>query len=544
MKTFYRVAIVLTILLFTANLNAQVFTIDTLVYNGDPSNRINLVIMGDGYTLLDTAQFRTDALSVANYFLSVHPFNQYRNFFNFFSIKVISNDSGNDHPGTAVDEPGSSHPVTSVDNYLESTFDYGVHRCVYSNNTGLVFSIANTNFPQYDLVNVIVNTPYYGGCGGSVAFTSMHSASAEVFVHEFGHSFASLSDEYDYGSVCAPGTAQNINVSQQTDTSLLVWKSWLTTAPIPTPAGTDCNLIGLYEGAQYCVTNWYRPKCNCKMRALNQPFCEVCTERLICKIDTLVNLIDEYSPPNNAVTVCKNAAQLFTVTSVKTIPNTIRTQWFVDNSLVVSNDTSFTFDASLFSAGLHQVKAVNYDTTLEVKKVLASYQQVWNVSVVNPMNGAAFAVAGDTLISPYSQSQWFVTGNSSAISTADITVCSQPGNYYVTGTDANGCSAISDTFFISCTVTASGNMQSHAPDISVLPNPFNNDISIYADGIKQSLYSITISDVLGRVVNNTEVDATGNSFSTKLATVNLNKGIYFLVITSDNFIFSKKIVKE
>ena len=439
--------------------------------------------MGDGYTVSDTAQFRTDALTVANYFLSVPPFSQYRNFFNFFSVKVISNDSGNDHPGTATDESGGQ-PITSVDNYLESTFDYGgTHRCVYSSNTGLVFSIANTNFPQYDIVNVIVNTPYYGGCGGSVAFTSMNSSSPEVFVHEFGHSFANLSDEYDYGTGCAPGTVQKINVSQQTDTSLLVWKSWLTTAPIPTPAGTNCNLIGLYEGAQYCATNWYRPKCNCKMRALNQPFCEVCTERFICKIDTLVNLIDEYSPQNNALTVCKNAAQLFTVTSVKTIPNTIRTQWFVDNTLVVSNDTAFTFDASLFSTGLHQVKAVNYDTTLEVKKVLASYQQVWNVTVV-------------------------------------------------------------DTIFIPCTVTASGNMQSPAPGISALPNPFNDHINIYADGIKQSLYNISINDVLGRVVNKTEVNATGNSFVTKLTTGNLNKGIYFLVITSDNFIFSKKIVKE
>jgi hypothetical protein len=87
-------------------------------------------------------------------------------------------------------------------------------------------------------------------------------------------------------------------------------------------------------------------------------------------------------------------------------------------------------------------------------------------------------------------------------------------------------------------------MQSPPPGISVLPNPFSDDISIYADGIKQSLYTISIHDVLGRVINKAEVNATGNSFITKLTTENLNKGIYFLVISSDNFIFSKKIVKE
>ncbi|MBK8364980.1 MAG: hypothetical protein IPL24_15340 [Bacteroidetes bacterium] len=77
--------ILLTLLIFcSTQIKAQVFKVDTLLYNGDPDNRINLVIMGDGYTISDTTLFRTNAMSVMNYFISTPPFNMYSNFFNFF----------------------------------------------------------------------------------------------------------------------------------------------------------------------------------------------------------------------------------------------------------------------------------------------------------------------------------------------------------------------------------------------------------------------------------------------------------------------------
>lgn len=537
--------VVALLLSLTIQLQAQVFQVDTLAYSGNPSNRINLVIMGDGYALTDTTKFRTDALNTANYFLSIPPFNEYRNFFNFFAIEVISNDSGNDHPGNGSDEPNPvTQPITAVDNYLESSFDFGVHRCVYSNNTGLVFSIANTNFPQYDLVNVIVNTTYYGGCGGNVAFTTMNTASSEIFVHEFGHSFGSLSDEYEYGSSnCAPGNSQGINVTQETDSSILVWKNWLTTAQIPTPMDSTCNLVGLYEGAQYCYTNWYRPKCNCKMRQLNQPFCEVCIEQFIYKINSLIDLNDDYSPQNTAITICSSDSQLFTITPVRTIPNTVVTTWYVDSIPVLNNDTSYVFNASLFSAGIHQVKAVSYDSTAEAKKTLFPYQQVWNVNLVNPVNGLAFTVIGDTLASPYIQSQWYVIGNSTPVSLSDLTVCNQTGNYYVVGMDANGCIATSDTISVICT-TGLNEIHSASVSIQVKPNPFNDVISIHSSGLSASSYRITVQNVLGQVLKNEEVIIKGNSFDKEIAGGNLSKGIYFLIISNENYSYRKKIIKR
>lgn len=452
--------------------SAQTFKVDTLIYNGSPTNRINLLIMGDGYTTAQMALFKTNATSVANYLLNSAPFNQYKPFFNVFAIEVVSAESGTDHPGTATDESSSGgQPVTSVNTFLNSTFDYGgTHRCIYSGSSSTIFSIANTNFPQYDYINVIVNTSYYGGCGGSYTFTSMNSSSPEIFVHEFGHTFGGLSDEYDYGSTnCNVGTTQNINTTQVTNVNTLVWRNWLTTAPIPTPAGANCGLIGLYEGAKYCTTNWYRPKCNCKMRALSQPFCEVCKEQFVYKISTLVNYIEGHSPSNLNQTVCRNTTQVFTTDILNSLNHTVRVQWFVDNVLAANNSTSFTFNPNGYTSGTHQLKAVAYDTTATSKKTMTSYSVSWNVKVPvllssthtqtnvtcnGESNGSATIIPSGTT-SPY-QYHWS-TGSSAP------TINNLPaGTYNVTVTDNAGCKD-SATIIITEPVPVAANISAAGP---------------------------------------------------------------------------------
>lgn len=410
--------LVLLICLFSLKAGAQIFNVDTVAYNGNPNNRINLVIMGDGYTSGEMSTFRSDAQLVANYFFSVPPFSLYPDFFNVFAIEVVSNESGNDHPETAIDCPGASQPVTAVDNYLGTTFDYsGIHRCIYSSQGSLVYSIANDNVPLYDYVNVIVNTSYYGGCAGGIAYTSMNSSSPEVFVHEFGHMFGDLSDEYENSDPCTAGSTQYINVTQVTNPATIVWKNWLTTAPMPTPAGTNCSLIGAYEGAEYCTTNWYRPKCNCKMRSLNQPFCEVCFEQLIYKISTMVNYIQSFIPSNSlTLPLCKNATMAFSADVLNSTNNTVRSQWLVDNVVVVNNNVNFTLDPSTLSLGTHQVKLITSDTTAFSKKTMNSYQVSWTVNVL----AAPAAVAS-------SNASTFCTGQTLNLSSSGVGTFSWTG---------------------------------------------------------------------------------------------------------------------
>ena len=362
-KYLHNILTVSILLLCTLYGNAQTFKVDTLVYNGSSSNHIDIVLMGDGYKSTEMAKFRADAQLNVDYFLSQAPFNLYNKFFNFFAIEVVSVDSGNDHPGNAADEATyTGHPagpIMSVNNYLQTKFDYAgsYHRLVASANTTLINSIATTNVPQYDYISVLVNSPYYGGSGGTILYSTMDPSATEVFVHEFGHTFGGLQDEYDYGypaSSCTAGTTQMVNVSQRKDSNV-VWKKWLKRplTTYPTAPLTNCNDIGIYTGAKYCAANWYRPKCYCKMRVLGYPFCEVCSEQLILKVSQKVNYINTFTPSNLTQSICKNVVLPFSVTLVNTTDNTVRTQWFVDNVLVNNNSLNYSFNSANYTTGSH-----------------------------------------------------------------------------------------------------------------------------------------------------------------------------------------------
>src|SRR5689334_10593674 len=82
---------------------AAVFEVDTIQYKGDLKKHINLVVMGDGYTLAEQTQFMTDAHKLTDYLFNIAPWSFYKNYFNVFAIKVISPESGVKHPRTAPD---------------------------------------------------------------------------------------------------------------------------------------------------------------------------------------------------------------------------------------------------------------------------------------------------------------------------------------------------------------------------------------------------------------------------------------------------------
>ena len=83
--------------------------VDTLIKSGPIENRINIVIIGDGYTASQMNQFITNATTSENYLLNSSPFNNYKNYFNVFAIKVDSPQSGVSHPGNATDVPNLLH---------------------------------------------------------------------------------------------------------------------------------------------------------------------------------------------------------------------------------------------------------------------------------------------------------------------------------------------------------------------------------------------------------------------------------------------------
>lgn len=391
--------IILVVVFILLSTPSKALVVDTLIYNGNPANRINVVIMGDGYTAAQQAQFRADALANANYFFTIPPFNIYRNFFNFFAIEAISVQSDIDHPGTGSDEGTYvGHPigpVKTVNNFFNSTFDYlgSVHRLIGSGSTALINSTATANFPQYDYITILANSTYYGGSGGTISYSSVNTSATEIFIHEFGHSFGLLQDEYS-GSACAATGVQKINTSGVSDTNV-VWKNWLTRPfpSYPTPLATNCSTIGIYVGGDLCNTNRYHPKCDCKMRILGVPFCEVCAEQLVYRIDTSINYIDSYLPATTTPTVCRNTTQTFSANIVNTTTNTVKASWYVNGALVSNNSTTFNLNTTTYGVGTHTVRLVTIDTSSLARKRLATYSRTWTVTVSNTNPVVASAVS-------------------------------------------------------------------------------------------------------------------------------------------------------
>ncbi len=349
-KIAMRRILALAFLLWSISLSGQKFPVDTIQQNGPLTNRVNLLFLPDGYTQDELNKFRTDVNTFINTFVGTPPFSFYRHYFNFYTINVPSNESGANHPGNATDVSEPQHPVLVTDNYFKSTFDYyKIHRLLFATNIGGVYKVAAENFPQYDQIVILVNSPYYGGSGGDYATASTHTSSAEVTLHELGHSFARLADEYYAGDSYA---GEKVNMTQETDPTKVRWKNWI---------GTDG--VGIYQHC--CGGNsalWYRPHQNCKMRTLNAPFCPVCTQTIIERIHQLVSPIDAYEPIEATLTAV-NDAITFRINPIPIIPNTLKVSWELNGQQVGGSSDVLQVEVSDFSPGINDIIVNIEDTT-------------------------------------------------------------------------------------------------------------------------------------------------------------------------------------
>lgn len=349
------------------SLRAQTYQVDTLWKSGPINDRINLVMLSDGYRSSELNTFINDATAMMNSLFAASPFTEYKNYFNVFAIKVPSTQSGATHAGTASDEsPWAPVPVQSVNTVFGSRFDVAnIHRLLVPNKASVIGSVLANNFPNYDEYVVLVNSPYYGGSGGAYSVTSTAPGANEIVVHEVGHSFANLGDEYE--SPGLPGR-ETPNTTAQTTRSQVKWNYWIdASTPVPTPDNMPNAGIGLYEGASYHSTGWYRPKFNCKMRSSGVPFCEVCKETFIETIHGLVSPINDYSPASSITNT--NASVLFDIDVVAPIPNTLKVSWVLDGNPIPNNSSNqLNLDFTNISTGQHTLTATVIDTTEMVRK--------------------------------------------------------------------------------------------------------------------------------------------------------------------------------
>ena len=375
LKTCHWVLIaVLLILCLSRIASAEPF--ETIINNGSAANRIDIAIMGDGYTSSEMEKYKNDVQNAMTLFFNNEPFHEYRNFFNVHRIDVVSSQSGADHPERSA----------FVNTALDATYNCsGIQRLICVNN-GKVFTIlGNSVAPsQSDIVIVIVNDPEYGGSGGSVAVTSTHVDVLELILHELGHSFGLLADEY--GGPPPPACNNTIepsaaNATKATDRALIKWNQWIdASTPIPT-LSTLQGVPGLYEGAVYCDAGLYRPTSGSKMRFLGRPYEQINTEQLVRRIYNFVSPIDASEPNVTDIALTTAQSRAFSVTTQVTSSNTIRVDWFVDG---VFQSTGTGFSVNNLISGSHVVDAVVKDNTPMVRKdteSLLSETRRWNLTV-------------------------------------------------------------------------------------------------------------------------------------------------------------------
>ncbi|MBP7147589.1 MAG: peptidase M64 [Acidobacteria bacterium] len=209
--------------------------------SGDPHAKVDVAIVGEGYTAAEQALFRQDLARYTEVLLGFEPYRSMRELFNVWGVFAPSQDSGCDEPSRGI------YKNTAVG----ATFDsLGSERYLLTEDNEKLHDIAA--HAPYDIVFVMVNQERYGGGGiynFFCTFTTRNQWSEYVFLHEFGHAFAGLADEYytsstAYNEFYPRGIEPNEpNITALLDPAQLKWRELVTPkTPVPTPwekAGFD-----------------------------------------------------------------------------------------------------------------------------------------------------------------------------------------------------------------------------------------------------------------------------------------------------------------
>ena len=329
---------------------------------GSSANRVDFVVLGDGYSATDIANgtYEQHVELFLTRVMGQEPYLQYQNYFNVWRVDVTSAESGSDHP-----ESG-----TYRDTALDSAYNCaGIQRlvCVNTSKVYAVLSNSGVAANARDMIIVLVNDPTYGGLGGAIAVASTHASVAELVLHEEGHGFALLADEYGGPPppACNPVEPSAVNVTAQTERASIKWGVWIDPAtPVPT-TGASAGIPGLYQGAKYCDQGLYRPTYNSKMRSLGQPFDAVNAEQHVRRIYNLVSPIDDWSPWATTVDMSADLPVTLSVSVPSPWTHSLDVVWTVDGAVAAGATTEYV--ARGLAVGTHQVVVTVRDSTALVR---------------------------------------------------------------------------------------------------------------------------------------------------------------------------------
>ena len=250
---------------------------------GDSKECIDVVILAEGYTRKEMKTFYEDARIATEEILSYEPFKSHADKFNFIAVESLSKDSN-----VSVPQNEAWRETAVGSNFLTFYMD----RYLTSGNVYAMYDLA-TNIPCEHFI-ILANTDTYGGGGIYNSYTlttAHHSAFRPVVVHEFGHSFGGLGDEYFYLSTDNNDEMHSLSHEpwEPNITTLVDFDSkWADMVEkgieIPTKVTeerTKNYTVGVYEGGGYRAKGIYRPTDVCRMRNNTaERFCPVCERAL------------------------------------------------------------------------------------------------------------------------------------------------------------------------------------------------------------------------------------------------------------------------
>jgi hypothetical protein len=261
---------------FIINENSPDIPVEKILYSGEPSHKIDIAILAEGYTGNEMDKFLKDVRRLTDSLFAVAPFSQMKEYFNVYALKTPSVESGTDIPGEHIYR-------NTLYNSTFYTFD--ISRYLTTSDMKTIHNMAAV--VPYDQIIVLVNSPRYGG-GGFYNYvtvcTANHKLSPNVFVHEFGHGFGGLADEY-YTSEVAYEDYYNLKVEPwEPNLTTMVdfsskWKDMIdASTPVPTPRnGKYASTVGVFEGGGYISKGIYSPMEDCRMKSNGtSAFCPVC----------------------------------------------------------------------------------------------------------------------------------------------------------------------------------------------------------------------------------------------------------------------------
>ncbi|WP_405804365.1 M64 family metallopeptidase [Streptomyces sp. NBC_00210] len=304
-----------------------------LIDNGSTADRLDIVVVGDGYTAAELDQFHIDAKEKWAEVAAVEPYTTYQNLFNVWTVDAVSNQSGvSGDPGKDVVRD------TALGSYFWCD---DTERLLCIDQAKVDGYVAKA--PEADLVLVLANSAKYGGAGynepsATLGYEGISTASAgndksgQVAIHETGHSLGKLADEYFYPGY--PGYEQytgaepdtsNISTLAAGDMSgqRAKWYRWLG------EESPDGGTVGTYEGGGYYVKGLNRPTDSSLMRVLGKPFNLPGVEAMIAGFYRHAKIVTPVTPTERSLRLRDTAkAAVPRLTGVD--GRQLRIRWYLD----------------------------------------------------------------------------------------------------------------------------------------------------------------------------------------------------------------------